>query len=115
MLQDALNPLARRLAPSLVGDVAPEVAEDSVLHFWGSLDGTMRHVILSQPIERPLALIGPKITFIHGERDQVTPLARIQEIAQRLGADAIVVPGTHGDYVGPGTDAVIQRLGPHKP
>ncbi len=110
MLQDALNPLARRLAPSLAGDVPPVVAEDSVLHFWGSLDGTMRNVILSRPIEQPLALVGPRVTFVHGERDQVTPLSRISELGQRLGASVIVVPGGHGDYVGPGTDAVLQKL-----
>ncbi len=87
-----------------------EVAADSVLHFWGSLDGTMRNVILSKPIEQPLALVGSKVTFVHGERDQVTPLTLVIEVAQRLGASVIVVPGGHGDYVGPGTDAVIQRL-----
>ncbi len=110
MLQDALNPLARRLAPVIGRDVPPEVAEDATQHFWGSLDGTLRNVILSQPIEQPLAGLGGRVTFIHGQGDLVTPLSRVQEVARGLGAVVIVVPGGHGDYVGMGTDAVIQRL-----
>ena len=110
MLQDALNPLARRLAPALARDVPSEVAQDSTLHFWGSLDGTVRNVILSKPIEEPLARLGGKVTFIHGQRDLVTPLSRVREVARRFGAELIVVPGDHGDYVGSGTNAVIQRL-----
>ena len=110
MLQDALNPLARRLAPALARDVPPEVAQDSTLHFWGSLDGTVRNVILSRPIEEPLARIGGKVTFVHGQGDLVTPLSRVREVARRFGAQLIVVPGNHGDYVGSGTNAVIQRL-----
>lgn len=110
MIQDALNPLARRMAPLIGRGVPPEVAEDSTLHFWGSLDGTVRNVILSRPIEQPLALIGTKVTFVHGELDRVTPLSRIREVAQSLGARLIVVPGGHGDYVNEGTNAIIQRL-----
>lgn len=110
MLQDAMSPLARRLAPAIGRDVPREVAEDSTLHFWRSLDGTVRNVILSKPIEQPLARVGGKVTFVHGERDRVTPLSRVREVAQRFGAGLIVVPGGHGDYVGSGTDAVIRRL-----
>lgn len=110
MVQDALNPLARRLAPKIGRGIPPEVAEDSTLHFWGSLDGTVRNVILIEPIERALARVGSRVTFVHGQRDPVTPLSRIQEVARDVGARVVVVPGGHGDYVGPGTNAVIQRL-----
>jgi len=110
MLQDAMNPLARTLAPRLGTGMTVEVAQDATLHFWGSLDGSVRNGILSQPIEQPLAGTGSKVTFVHGERDRVTSLSRIQEVARRCGAALIVVAGGHGDYVGPGTDAVIQRL-----
>lgn len=110
MLQDALQPLARRLAPVIGRDVPAEVAGDATLHFWSSLDGTVRNVILSKPIEQPLADVGGKVTFVHGQRDRVTPLSRIREVAQRFGAGLIVVSGGHGDYVGSGTNAVIQRL-----
>ncbi len=114
MVQDALNPLARRLAPLIGRGIPPEVAEDSTLHFWGSLDGTVRNVILSKPIEVPLALLGTRVTFVHGQLDRVTPLSRIQEVAQRIGAGLIVVPGGHGDYVASGTNAVIRRLDSRK-
>ena len=110
MIQDALNPLARRSAPLIARGIPPEVAEDSTLHFWGSLDGTVRNVILSKPIEEPLALLGTKVTFVHGQLDRVTPLSRIQEVAQRIGAGLIVVPGGHGDYLPSGTNEVIRRL-----
>ncbi len=110
MLQDALQPLARRLAPTIGKGISSEVAEDSTLHFWGSLDGTVRNVILSEPIEQPLARVGRKVTFVHGQRDRVTPLSRVREVAHRVGAGLIVVPGDHGDYIGSGTNAVMQRL-----
>lgn len=110
MLLDAMNPLARALAPRIGKGAPAEVAQDATLHFWGSLDGSVRNVILSKPIEQPLASIGRKVTFVHGERDRVTSLSRIQDVARRFGAALIVVPGGHGDYVGPGTNAVIQRL-----
>jgi len=110
MIQDALNPVARRLAPRVVRGTPREVAEDSTLHFWRSLDGTVRNVILSIPIEQPLAGVGEKVTFIHGQLDRVTPVARVREVAQHLGARLIVVPGGHGDYVESGTNVVINAL-----
>lgn len=61
-----------------------EVAEDSTLHFWQSLDGTIRNVILSKPIEPPLHAIGKRVTFIHGNRDPVTDIIRVRKSPRRL-------------------------------
>lgn len=112
VMQDALQPAAIRLAPRVMRDMPAEVAEDGTLHFWPSLDGSIRNVILSRPIEEPLRVIGSRVTFIHGHRDPVTPMTRLREVASAIGARLIEVQGDHGSYVGEATTIVKQELMP---
>jgi pimeloyl-ACP methyl ester carboxylesterase len=59
----------------------------------------MQHILLGAPIAPAIKRIGPKTVLIHGRADQVTPLARMQRLAQQSGAKLIVVPGGHDEYV----------------
>ncbi|HVS33623.1 MAG TPA: alpha/beta hydrolase [Thermoanaerobaculia bacterium] len=110
ILQDALGPIARFVAPLVARQTPRPVAEDATLHFWPALDGSVRNVILSRPIEVPLAVVGQKVTFIHGRRDPITPMERLRAVAVSLGAKIVEVPGDHGDYIGAGTDFVREEL-----
>lgn len=95
----AFRPTFRRLAPLIARDLPPEVAEDALLHDWQSFDGTLRNVILTKPVAEPLSTVGKKTVLVHGERDRVTPLARVRALAERSGAELVVVPGDHHHYL----------------
>ena len=88
----------------------PSRLERKFLHFWQSLDGTIRNVILSKPIELPLHGIGTRVTFIHGNRDPVTDIIRVHEVAAAVGGTVIEVEGDHGGYIGPATDRIKREL-----
>ena len=53
----------------------PSRLERKFLHFWQSLDGTIRNVILSKPIEPPLHGIGTRVTFIHAGFSRTTDIS----------------------------------------
>jgi hypothetical protein len=61
-------------------------------------DGTLRNVVLTQPIARPLAGLGPKVTFVHGRAERTTSLARIRAMAEAIGAQVLATPDDHLSY-----------------
>jgi len=90
--------LLMRLVPLFLRDVPPEVAQEGLLHTWQSFDGSLRNVLLTKPIAAPLARLGPKVVFVHGRRDRVTPLPRVEELAAAIGARLVVTDDNHSSY-----------------
>ena len=97
-LHTALLPATARLAPLLRRDLPPAVVADGTLHFWPSLRGSVRNVVLRHSIESALATLGSKVTFVHGRRDAITPLARVREVAATTGAAVVVTDDDHVSY-----------------
>jgi len=106
----AFRPLLRQVLPSLVPDLPPGVASDSVLHSWPAIDGTLRNVLFTRPVAIPLQAIGPKVTFIHGSADTVTPLSRIERLARAIGARVIVTANDHRSYISDSYPQVLRVL-----
>jgi pimeloyl-ACP methyl ester carboxylesterase len=106
----AFRPLLRKVLPSLAPDLPSGVASDAVLHSWPAIDGTLRNVLLTRPVAIPLREIGLKVTFIHGTADAVTPLLRIQQLAQAIGARVIVTANDHRRYISDSYQQVLQVL-----
>jgi pimeloyl-ACP methyl ester carboxylesterase len=106
----AFRPLLRKVLPSLVPDLPPGVASDSVLHSWPAIDGTLRNVLFTRPVGIPLQEIGPKVTFIHGSADAVTPLPRIERLARAIGARVVVTGNDHRRYISDSYQQVLQVL-----
>lgn len=98
LLHTALLPATARLAPLLRRDLPPAVARDGTLHFWPSLRGSVENVVLRHSIEPALARLGSRVTFVHGRRDAITPLARVQEVAANAGASLVVTDDDHVSY-----------------
>lgn len=97
-IHQLMRPLASRVAPRLDRSVPAGVASDAALHDWRSLDGSIRNVILTKPIEIPLRTLPCKVTFLHGRADHIATLTRIHELATRIDADVIETDNTHRDY-----------------
>lgn len=96
----AFRPFFFWLAPKVADGVSDAVASDSVLHSWDSFDGTLRNVLLSKPIRTPLsALERGQVTFVHGDRDPITPLHEIESLAADIGANVVVVQSDHQRYL----------------
>ena len=110
LLMGASRPLLEVLLPHLSSRYRPEVVEDAVLHDWPSIHGAIQNVLLRSPIEPALQKVRATIVFIHGERDPVTPLDRVREVATSLHASLLVVPGDHAGYVPASRDAVMAAL-----
>lgn len=98
MVMGAFRPLLRRVLPAVRSDLPPQVVSDGVLHDWDSINGTIRNVLLTKPVAKPLAVIGRKVTFVHGRADTITPLPRIRELAKAVGAQVIETPDRHLSY-----------------
>ena len=81
LLHTAFLPVSARLASHLPSELPPTVLEDGVLHFWPSVHGSTENVVLRHPIEPAVALLGAKVTFVHGRRDAITSLDRVREVA----------------------------------
>lgn len=101
LLMGAFRPLVRWALPYLAPESRPEVVEDAALHDWPSIHGAIQNVLLRSPIEPALAQVRAALVFVHGDQDPVTPLSRVREVASRLHAELVVVPGDHQTYVGP--------------
>jgi len=106
MLMCALRPLLEAVLPRLKPDLPPGVVHDAVLHDWPAADGSLR-VLLTRPIAEPLRRIGPKVTFVHGSADGITPLPRIRELAVATGAAVIETRDVHLSY--PSRSAAVIR------
>ncbi len=96
-LHTAFLPAAAHLAPWLRPDLPSAVAADGALHYWPSLHGSV-DVVLRHSIEPAVELLGAKLTFVHGRRDLITPLARIREVAAASGASLVVTDDDHVSY-----------------
>ena len=97
-LHEAFAPFLVRIVPHLMPRVPARIVRGAMLHTWRSFDGTLRHVVLSQPIRIPLAGIGSKVTFIHGRADRITPLERIHALAAEYGAWVVETGDEHLSY-----------------
>jgi pimeloyl-ACP methyl ester carboxylesterase len=97
-LHEAFSPLLTGIVPRLEKDLPPELVRGAMLHTWQSFNGTLRHVVLSQPITIPLARLGGKVTFVHGRADEITSLQRIHTLAARIGARVVETDDDHTSY-----------------
>ena len=97
-LHMSVYPVAERLAVHLRSELPQPVLRDSVMHFWPSLDGSVRNVVLGAPVEAVLPRIGPKVVFVHGSRDGITPMNRIREVASANGAGVLATDDDHNSY-----------------
>lgn len=98
VLHTAFLPVAVRLAPRLRPDLPATIAVDGTLHFWPSLLGSVENIVLRHSIEPAVELLGDRLTFVHGRRDLITPLARIREVATASGASLVVTDDDHVSY-----------------
>ena len=110
LLMGAFRPLLRWALPHLAGQNRPEVVEDAVLHDWPAIHGAIQNVLLRSPIETALDRVRAPIVFVHGDQDPVTPLQRVREVASRLHAALVVVPGDHQTYAGPARATVVRVI-----
>jgi pimeloyl-ACP methyl ester carboxylesterase len=94
----AFRPLLRRVLPLLDRRRPPEVVADSVLHELGAVDGAV-DILRHHSIAIPARALGARVTFVHGRRDRVTPLAEVERLARESGARVIVVDADHGQYL----------------
>jgi hypothetical protein len=110
LLHTAFLPATARIAPLLRRDLPPAVAADGSLHFWPSLRGSVENVILRRSIEPAVATLGDRLTFVHGGRDAITPLARVREVAAASGASLVVTDDDHVSYWRHGVQAVTRLV-----
>ena len=110
LLMCAFRPFFRWLARR-VSSLPSNVAEDAVLHDWPSIKGAIRNILLACPIEEALSKVRSTVVFIHGSKDPVTQLSRVQEVAAAIHASVIVVDGDHQAYVTSARSAVLDVLG----
>jgi pimeloyl-ACP methyl ester carboxylesterase len=97
-LHEAFGPLLAKILPPLMPRLPARIVRGAMLHTWRSFDGTLRHVVLTEPIRIPLAQVGPKVTFIHGRADGITPLERIRALAAEDGARVVETGDDHLSY-----------------
>ena len=93
-----LSPALARIVPLFLPDTPPEIVREGLLHTWQSFDGTLRNVVLTQPIAVPLERIGPKVTFVHGRTDHITSLERVRALAVATGARVVETGDDHLSY-----------------
>lgn len=99
LIMGAFRPFFRRLAPLLGRRISDEAAADALLHDWPSINGAIQNILLRIPTAPAILKLAPKVVFVHGIRDSVTPVERIQALARRAKAKIILVDGDHQDYV----------------
>lgn len=97
-LHEAFGPLLAGMAVRMEKNLPPELVRGAMLHTWQSFNGTLRHVILSQPVTIPLARLGGKVTFIQGRADEITSLSRIHALATTIGARVVETEDDHTSY-----------------
>lgn len=109
-LHTAFLPVTSRVARMLPSDLPPTVVADGSLHFWPSLRGSVENVVLRHSIEPALAILGSKVTFIHGRRDEITPLERVREVAAASGSSLLETDDDHLSYWRSATQLVSERV-----
>lgn len=110
MLMCSLRPVLKPLMPQLLPRLRPEVAEDAVMHCWEGFRGAL-DVLLTQPVERALQAVGPKTILVHGTRDGITPMERVEAAARASGARLVTVDADHQGYVDHAADTIHALLG----
>lgn len=110
LFMGSTRPLVRRILPLARKDLPTEVAEDAVLHSWPSIRGAINNVLLTQPVAGALTAIGRRTVFIHGTRDTVTPVARVQQLAATTGGILLRVDGDHHDYARTARPTVLHAI-----
>ncbi len=91
------SPALAWLVAAFMPGTPPEVASDGLEHTWRSFHGSL-NILLHQPIAQPLAESGPKVTFVHGRNDPITPLERIRTLAAAIGARVLATGDEHLTY-----------------
>jgi pimeloyl-ACP methyl ester carboxylesterase len=109
-LHEAFGPLLNRIVPRFTPDLPPAAVRGAMLHTWQAFDGTLRNVIFRHPIAVPLARIGPKVTFVQGRRDGITPLSRIHALAARIGARVVETDDDHTSYAFCDPQAILAAI-----
>jgi len=110
-LHNAIGPISALIAARFRPDLPSDVARDGALHFWPSLDGTIRDAILCHPITESLRRTRANITFVHGARDQVAPMERVRLVANEYHARLIETDDTHGTYYRSAPPLLIEIVG----
>ncbi|MEO8218665.1 MAG: alpha/beta fold hydrolase [Acidobacteriota bacterium] len=108
-LMCAFRPLLQRVLPRLAPDRRPEVVADSVLHDLGSVDGSVE-ILLHHPIRQPILALGSRVTFIHGDRDNVTALTKVQALARSSGARLVPVESDHSNYTSRARKVIVEEV-----
>jgi pimeloyl-ACP methyl ester carboxylesterase len=109
-LHEAFGPLLEKIVPTLTPRLPARIVRGAMLHTWRSFDGTLRHVVLTKPIRIPLAGIGPRVTFIHGRADGITPLERIHALAAEDGARVVETEDEHLSYSFRDPGAIVREI-----
>ncbi len=104
------SPALARLVAAFMPGTPPEVASDGLLHTWRSFHGSLK-ILLTRPIAQPLAEIGPKVTFVHGRIDPITPLERIRTLAAEIGAQVLATDDEHLTYPQRSGERIRQAIG----
>ncbi|MDP9120271.1 MAG: alpha/beta hydrolase [Acidobacteriota bacterium] len=110
-LHEAFGPLLAAIVPPLTPRLPARIVRGAMLHTWQAFDGTLRNVILSRPIRIPLAQVGPKVTFIHGREDGITPLLRIRALAAADGARVVETGDDHLSYSFRNPGLIMEEIG----
>jgi pimeloyl-ACP methyl ester carboxylesterase len=97
-LHEAFGPLLAPLLPHVLRSVPAPILRGGLQHTWHAYRGTLENVVLTKPIEVPLERLGPRVTFVHGRRDGVTPLSEVHALADRIGARVIETDDEHLSY-----------------
>lgn len=110
-LMCATRPYLQRIIPMFRHDLEPGVISDGLLHMWSSVDKTLRNVLMGEPIEKALRVVGSKATIIHGRRDRVTSIERVRELATVTGAQLIETNDDHHGYIKDNAGLVMDVVG----
>jgi pimeloyl-ACP methyl ester carboxylesterase len=105
-----LSPALSRIVPLFLPDTPPDIAREGLLHTWKSFNGTLRNVVLKKPVAPALAGLGPRVTFVHGQADRITPLTKVESLAAKLGAQVIVTDDNHLSYPSRSASRIIAAV-----
>ncbi|HVT05031.1 MAG TPA: alpha/beta fold hydrolase [Thermoanaerobaculia bacterium] len=106
----ATRPAVQAFSRWIPSQLPPEVVSDSVLHYWKSVDGTLRNVLFGKSIESALAGIHCPTTFIQGSDDHVTTLDRIHQAASLCGASVRQTGDNHQSYLARSLPIILEEL-----
>lgn len=106
----AFRPLVQALSQWIPSRLPSTVVSDSVLHYWKSVDGTLRNVLFAAPIESALASVRCPVTFLHGTSDRVTPVARIHEAASICHGSVQLTDDDHQSYLARSLAIILREL-----